>query len=200
MMLRRKGSKKLRGVNGLTLFQEETLANLEVLQGSVGAEKMTETSGRICSESYKSSSPIGLLTKILLEDSQWTSTKCYLTWRVLDMKHGHLLFQLVPLMPIMSGNEYSLLPTPTALEWKDVGYASTLKKLDRGGASRPQDLFNQKRFAEGYSDKGESELIRADDGVSDWMDRVNALGNAVVPQQVYPFYRAIVMVERGYGL
>ena len=110
-MLQRRKLKKSQDMTGWTLFQEEILANLEVLPGSEGAKQMTETSGRICSESYKSSSPLGLLTRILLEDSQWTSTRCYLTWRVLDMKQGHLLFQLVPSMPHIEGIEYSFLPT-----------------------------------------------------------------------------------------
>src|SRR3990172_11834798 len=115
-MSQKRRSKKSQGLNGLTLLPAETLASLEVLPGSVEAEKMTETSGKICSESYKSSSPLGLLTKILLVDSRWTSSKCYLTWRVKDMKRGRLLFQLVPSTPIIEGIDSILLPTITTQE------------------------------------------------------------------------------------
>ncbi len=73
---------------------------------------------------------------------------------------------------------------------------SNIKTTRSGGACRSQDLFNQRQFTEGYSDKSESELIRADDGTPYWMDRVNSIGNACMPQQVYPIYRAIVEVER----
>lgn len=36
---------------------------------------------------------------------------------------------------------------------------------------------------------------RMADGVSGWMDRVKCLGNAVCPQQFYPFFRGIKLIE-----
>ena len=43
---------------------------------------MTVSSGRRCSELLKSSSPLGLLAKMLLESSTWHSDKASLTWKV----------------------------------------------------------------------------------------------------------------------
>jgi DNA (cytosine-5)-methyltransferase 1 len=41
----------------------------------------------------------------------------------------------------------------------------------------------------------EPKLVRKDNGISFTLDRIRALGNAVVPQQVYPFYKAIVDIK-----
>ena len=41
----------------------------------------------------------------------------------------------------------------------------------------------------------EPKLVRKDNGISFTLDRIRALGNAVVPQQVYPFYKARVDIK-----
>lgn len=41
----------------------------------------------------------------------------------------------------------------------------------------------------------DSELLRNDDGISTALDRIRCLGNAVVPQQFYPVFRAIREAE-----
>jgi len=72
---------------------------------------------------------------------------------------------------------------------------SDIKKDRQRRQSSQADLFNQKTFTKGYSAESESELIRADDGVSNWMERVKALGNAVVPQIVYQIFKTIQQYE-----
>lgn len=39
-------------------------------------------------------------------------------------------------------------------------------------------------------------LQRNDDGLSEGMDRLKAIGNAVMPQQIYPIFKAIVEIEK----
>ena len=39
-------------------------------------------------------------------------------------------------------------------------------------------------------------LLRGGNGFSDWLDRFKCTGNAVMPQQAYPIFRAIMEIER----
>ena len=99
----------------LTLYPEDSLASRFPLPGSEEARKMTVTSGRKCCGLLKSSGPLGLLARMLLESSIWRSTRCYLTWRTKATKQGRLLFRLAPSMPRTGGTGSPLwLGTMTA--------------------------------------------------------------------------------------
>ena len=61
--------------------QADFLASHSVMPGDEEARKMTATSGRTCSAVLTKSNPIGLLLKILLESSRWSSKARFLRWQ-----------------------------------------------------------------------------------------------------------------------
>nr|DAT08361.1 MAG TPA: hypothetical protein [Caudoviricetes sp.] len=100
----------------LTLFPADSPASPFLLPGSAEARKMTVTSGQKCCGLLRSCSPIGLLGRMLLESSQWRSTRCYLTWKPAGTPQGRLLFRLVPSMPRTAGTGLPLWPTVTKFD------------------------------------------------------------------------------------
>lgn len=89
----------------LTLFPVDSPASHFLLPGSDEAKEMTVTSGRKCSELFKSSSPLGLLAKMLLESSTWHSTRCFLAWKAKVTKQERLYFRLAASMPRIKESE-----------------------------------------------------------------------------------------------
>lgn len=66
----------------LAFYPEASLASPSRLPGSAEAQGMTVISGQKCLELSRSSGPLGLLVKMLLESSAWRSRARILTWRV----------------------------------------------------------------------------------------------------------------------
>lgn len=94
-------------------YQEDFLASHSVQPGSGEARRMTVTSGQRCLELYKRSDPVGLLAKMLLESSVWSSTRCFLTWKRSATPARRLLFRLVPSMPRTEETAAQFWPTAT---------------------------------------------------------------------------------------
>ena len=101
-----------------------------------------------------------------------------------------------------------LIPTPTATDykggamtrWYPVGSYKTVTNLGGGRATeqicRPSERISGMHSAwENWPD--EPELDRVVDGVPNRIHRIKCLGNAVVPQQFYPFFQAIADIENG---
>ncbi len=91
----------------LTLFVAGSLdhANHSVKPGSAEARTMTVTSGRKCLESLKSASPLGLLERMLLGSSIWSSTARFLTWKAKTTKSGYSYWVLSPSKPRIKDND-----------------------------------------------------------------------------------------------
>lgn len=120
----------------LHLLPADSLASLLVKPGSEEAKEMTATSGQRCSELLKSTSPLGLLVRMLLESRVWMSEVAYLKWevkalqqkrvtcqasyaesaatlRTLATKSKYCLFQLAVSELGTKGTVYGLWPTLT---------------------------------------------------------------------------------------
>ena len=92
-----------------------------------------------------------------------------------------------------------LLPTPTATDYK--GGATTRcwqpsTHTHRAGLRRPTEESGGSHSAwENWP--AEPDVGRVAHGVPNRVDRIKCLGNAVVPQQFYPFFAAIAEIEGG---
>src|SRR3990172_11744305 len=110
---------------------------------------MTATSGQKCYESSNSLIPDGLLRRMcqeLMTRPIWSSTQCYLTWKVAATKRSRLKFRLVPSVPRTEGSACglwptkedsqlvtSMLPTPRGQDSYERSNWKTIKKVNEEG-------------------------------------------------------------------
>jgi hypothetical protein len=103
----------------LTLFPEDSHANLSLPQEKEKERQTTASSGRRCLELYGKFNPDGSLLKTflgyLLKSEDWYSSAYALIWKVQGTKYSRLLFRLALLEQTTGATGFSLLPTPTAM-------------------------------------------------------------------------------------
>ena len=104
------------GLEQLTLFAEDTPANLSAQQERGGGRKMKDISGQKCLDLYALSGRDGLLPKTLKGILNSVSTPYLMIWKLRTTPSGHLLLQLVRSERRTKEIGCGLLPTPTTQE------------------------------------------------------------------------------------
>ena len=84
-----------------------------------------------------------------------------------------------------------VMPTPTTRPMTDA----TAKRFFGGGVLQEQSVRTAGIHAPWENWPDEPAIPRVVDGIPDRLDRIKCLGNAVVPQQFYPFFKAIYDIE-----
>ena len=75
--------------------------------------------------------------------------------------------------------------------------AQFISNTDSSGCGRQQRRQNAQQPADGSWWAAEPRVGRVADGIPNRMDRIRCLGNAVVPQQFYPIFKTIAVMEGG---
>ena len=98
--------------------RQEFLASRRALPGSAEARAMTVGSGLRLSRSLplllRGGSSLRTFLASLLSDREWSSSACFLCWKLCHTKSGRWLFQLALSVPRTVETASGLLPTPTA--------------------------------------------------------------------------------------
>ena len=83
-----------------------------------------------------------------------------------------------------------LIPTPRACDYK----GASAKRFFGGGVLQSTTVRTDRMHSAWDCWPPEPGIPRVVDGLPDRVDRIKSLGNAVVPQQAYPIFRAIMEV------
>ena len=118
----------------LTLFPVDSLASHTATPESERETTTTVRSGLKCLELFGKFNRPGLLGKTLLASSAWTagvySTALSLTWKMQAIRQKHLLFRLAVSVRPISGTDFGLLHTPTAVMMEGRTAESLAKRTE----------------------------------------------------------------------
>lgn len=175
-------------LSGVTFSQADSHASRSRWLDSKTAWTMLGSSGRQCSTLSSHQGPLGSFVRMFLASSDWNSTVCLMTWKSSAMRRNRLLFQLAVLEQDISETGFGLLPTTRASISKKSQVVSQARTISESG--------NAWQRLSGYLWKPDRETYLAEMagdvyGVSEWVDRSRALGNAILPQIAFQIARAI---------
>lgn len=173
----------------LELFQQDIPVREKVLLVSEEAQKTKDGYGQKYSESLENSDPLGLLEKMLLdtvlsdleEENYSTRTFVFLAVSVGAPHQRYRTFI------IGHSNDKSKLQADSRV----VPFRS--KQEARKNTTR----INRGTLSRIYWEEDQPTVCGMDDGTATRLDedRLRFLGNAVVPQQIYPIFEAIAKIE-----
>ena len=192
----------------VNLFGEPVLKPLRSYQGGSRASRIalqesakrlvtSVISGRKCGELLARLSPDGSWLKtyqgyyqVKMDGSLQEFSEILPRWGL--MSDGELR-ALPQLEPCIDESEWRLLPTPTASDYKGGVLAEEQQEANEQLEGTYLHLLRYTN-AQYLSESG---FLRKFNGVPDRVDRTKCLGNAVVPQAFYPFFKAIYDIEHG---
>jgi hypothetical protein len=106
------------------------------VQDSEKAKMMNAICGHKCVEQLEKLPRVSSWEKtfaaLLTGTGEWYSTKCVLIWKILVIKSRPFLYLHARQMPLTNANEFGLLPTTQARDWKGAqgrGYKGTAQDL-----------------------------------------------------------------------
>lgn len=191
-----------------TLWQEEFFASHSVSQDEDATWMMTAISGLRLLPLLKEKSLLGYVSKILPVSSTWHSTWDTLAWKAKGANHRHMYFQLVASVRHTNESARSLWRTPATHDahphsisvllryligkkpngsYVQIGLDDQVRAMDPGNLN-PEWLESLMGFPVGRTAlDGPLHQTRCRRIESHRAPRLKALGNAVMPQQVYPF-------------
>ncbi len=150
---------------------------------------MTVTSGRRWLGLLQSYGLDGSLAKMCeaLLTSRWGSSAAFLTWKALNTKPRHLLFQLAPSMPRTDATESGLWQTPTVSVAEHPGQV----KHKPGQQLRLSQQVNNPHLwptpdTRGFTNKGSLQMLAKKASSPEEMSRMAYRASAKMKQALWP--------------